>query len=83
MPLYEFECRDCGKVSEVLVIRSDEQPECGSCGGHNLEKLMSAHSNSSGPGQAGLPGAGDTGCCGHTPGTASGCAGPGSCCGRG
>jgi hypothetical protein len=29
-----------------------------------------------------MPGLGDTACCGSSPGQASNCAGPGSCCGR-
>jgi len=43
MPIFDFRCRDCGSVSEVLVRGSDgARPQCGSCGGDNLEKLMTA-----------------------------------------
>jgi hypothetical protein len=42
---------------------------------------MSATSSLTGRTAAGLPGPGDTGCCGSHPGHA-GCAGPGSCCGK-
>ena len=80
MPLFEYECRDCGRVTEVLLVHSDDAPECGSCGGRNLSKLMSAHTV--GASGTRFPGAGDTGCCGQAPGMASGCAGPGSCCGK-
>ena len=40
MPLYEFVCRDCQKEQELLV-RGDEAPECQSCGGVHLSKLLS------------------------------------------
>ena len=82
MPLFEYQCRDCGQVTEVLILGSSDQPECGSCHSRNVTKLMSASSTASGPTAGGLPGAGDTACCGSSPGQASGCAGPGSCCGR-
>jgi putative FmdB family regulatory protein len=40
MPLYEFVCRDCGREQEIL-IRGSETPECESCGGGKLAKLLS------------------------------------------
>ncbi len=42
MPLYEYQCADCGKVLEVIQ-RFSEDPlaECPECGGR-LEKLLSA-----------------------------------------
>lgn len=82
MPLYEYLCLGCGQVSEVLIIGSEDDPECSSCGGHNLKKLISAHSSASGLAHDRMPGAGDTTCCGTAPHLAEGCAGPGSCCGK-
>lgn len=82
MPIFEYQCRDCGKASEVLVFGAGEEPNCPSCGSRNMQKLISAHSSMSGPTRNGLPGAGDTACCGSAPGQAAGCAGPGSCCGK-
>jgi putative FmdB family regulatory protein len=43
MPIYDFKCEDCGRVSEILV-RSAESPDirCPDCGGGNLEKLISS-----------------------------------------
>jgi putative FmdB family regulatory protein len=42
MPLYEYECRACGKRTEVLQRFSDAPPTvCPSCGGE-LKKLPSA-----------------------------------------
>lgn len=43
MPIYEYECEDCGKVSEVLhkKINAKERPACPSCGSKRLAKLIS------------------------------------------
>lgn len=41
MPLYEYDCKTCQHSVEVLLNRSDEQPECPECGGHQLERLLS------------------------------------------
>ncbi|MGE3408782.1 MAG: zinc ribbon domain-containing protein [Pirellulales bacterium] len=40
MPLYEYNCENCGQPFEVLV-RCGEQPECPACGGKKLQKLLS------------------------------------------
>lgn len=82
MPLYEFKCEDCGRLCEILIIKTEDKPECKSCGSTNMTKLISAHSPMSGPSKNSMPGMGDTACCGSSPGQASGCAGPGSCCGK-
>ncbi len=81
MPLFDFKCADCGHVAEILVFSEETAVACEKCGSGNVQKLMSAHSSLSGTASGGLPGAGDTACCGSTPGHA-GCAGPGSCCGK-
>ena len=80
MPLYEYRCRDCKAVVEKLVIGEREEVDCPECGGKNLDRILSATADYRNEG--GLPGAGDTACCGSEPGKAAGCAGPGSCCGR-
>ena len=82
MPLFDFLCLDCGQNSEVLMPTSKEKPTCKSCGSSNVKKLLSAHSSMSGSSRDRMPGAGDTACCGSTPGQSAGCAGPGSCCGK-
>ena len=81
MPLFDYLCRDCGKTTEVLVLRSDEVPKCQACGSTKIKKLPAAPSSLSGSASARLPGPGDTSCCGTAPREA-GCAGPGSCCGK-
>ena len=66
MALYEYKCKDCGKVSEILVFADDFIPECRFCGSKNLEKLLStfavsmAPSSSPGP----MPSCPSGGCCG-------------------
>jgi putative FmdB family regulatory protein len=82
MPLYDFLCLDCGKVSEMLLTNSGDAPECLGCGSKNLKRMLSATSSLSGASRNNLPGPGDTACCGSTPAQAAGCAGPGSCCGH-
>jgi putative FmdB family regulatory protein len=43
MPIYEYRCLHCGRVSEILLRSSDSiDIECPSCGGKNLEKILSA-----------------------------------------
>jgi putative FmdB family regulatory protein len=83
MPLFEYLCLDCGRVSEVLVTSSQDKAECHDCGSQKLRKLLSTPSSLSGPNKKSMPGPGDTACCGYAPGQAVGCAGPGSCCGKG
>ncbi|HLV00797.1 MAG TPA: FmdB family zinc ribbon protein [Acidobacteriota bacterium] len=42
MPLYEYQCRKCQKVFEIIQKFSDEElSECEDCGGE-LERLLSA-----------------------------------------
>lgn len=81
MPIFEFLCAECGATSEVLVASSDDSPTCKACGSMNLKKLLSATSPLSGVAKRGLPGPGDSACCGSSP-TNTGCAGPGSCYGK-
>jgi putative FmdB family regulatory protein len=81
MPIFEYLCPDCGATSEILVFGEGERILCKTCGGSKLKKMISAHSSFSGGAGQGVPGPGDTGCCGASPATA-GCAGPGSCCGK-
>jgi len=82
MPIFEYKCNDCNKISELLMVGTSEPPTCRFCSSSNMEKLFSAHSSVSGPVKNSMPGPFDTACCGSSPDKASNCAGPGSCCGR-
>ena len=43
MPIYDFRCQDCGKVSEILVRGADDGSiRCDECGSGNVEKLISS-----------------------------------------
>jgi len=62
MPIYDFRCRECGKVSEILVrSAADQAVRCPDCGSQSMERLISASymikMGASAPG---------TTCCGRT-----------------
>lgn len=79
MPIFEFECLDCGALTEILVeINETGLVSCSQCGGKNLKKLISAHAPLR---SNGLPSDPADRCCAST-GPHSGCSGPGSCCGK-
>ncbi len=80
MPIYDVICDQCGKSGEVLVTGTQDMV-CPHCGATRVRKLMSATSSLTGRTGQAFPGPGDTACCGSHPGH-SGCAGPGSCCGK-
>ncbi len=44
MPLFDYECRDCKKTSEILVSAGRE-PVCPHCGSKKLDKQVSAFSS--------------------------------------
>ena len=43
MPIYEYRCEDCGKISEFLVIRADEAfiPQCKRCKSKKMSRILS------------------------------------------
>ncbi len=44
MPVYEYQCRKCGKKTEDLVLAGDVAdyvPECAHCSSHDLARLLS------------------------------------------
>lgn len=43
MPIYEYECRKCGKRSSILTLRVSESVDevCKHCGSRKLRRLMS------------------------------------------
>lgn len=47
MPIFDYECKNCGKVYEELLISSstpDSEIECPECGQHQSVRRMSAPS---------------------------------------
>jgi putative FmdB family regulatory protein len=43
MPIYEYRCRECRRVSSFLVLNLQEPftPVCERCGSHSLERILS------------------------------------------
>ncbi len=42
MPIYEYECRDCGRQFEKIVYRASSPTVCETCGSSRVEKRYSA-----------------------------------------
>jgi putative FmdB family regulatory protein len=79
MPLYEFQCADCGHVSEHIVAGRDKTDglTCTDCSSANLNKLISKSNIA----KFSSPKTGQFGC--GTPercGGPEGCPGAGGCC---
>ncbi len=68
MPIYEFHCADCEKVSELLVRSSDWSNEtCSHCGSTQLVKQLSTFAPATAEGAPSMPPAectGNPGSCG-------------------
>lgn len=75
MPIYEFSCKKCGEVTEVLVIGKSETPACKQCGSEDVVKLISAANVNAGS-PSFSPSERPGGCCGSP----NSCGAPGSCC---
>ena len=43
MPIYEYRCEDCGKISEFLLIRTDDSviPQCKRCKSKKMSRVLS------------------------------------------
>ena len=43
MPIYEYKCLDCGKVSDFLegVIQTETEKKCKYCGSKKLSRMLS------------------------------------------
>ena len=64
MPIYEYRCEDCGKITEIFFKgKGDNQPiVCSHCGSGRLKKMVSA------PGAVIMGDSGSEGstCCGRS-----------------
>ena len=74
MPLFEYECRGCGKHFEYLT-REGQTPQCPSCHGADLQKLLSVFAVSGGSSDKAFEMPSSSGACGHCGDPR----GPGSC----
>jgi putative FmdB family regulatory protein len=41
MPIYEYQCRQCGNEFELLVLKGSPTPACTSCQSEDIEQLLS------------------------------------------
>lgn len=43
MPIYEYRCNECGKISEFLFIKTDETfiPQCKRCKSEKMTRVLS------------------------------------------
>lgn len=82
MPIYEFQCGQCGRVFEELVKvgSTGEGLSCPACGCAHIEKKMSACNSKVTASAAGCPMA-DSGACGMADMGGGGCCG-GMCAGH-
>ncbi len=66
MPIYEYNCKSCGREEELLVSSSAASNlECPGCGAA-MERVMSAHGVGRSSGGGGEPSCGDGACAGGT-----------------
>jgi len=42
MPVYDYKCQDCSKMSEIFLRSSYSEVRCPSCNSENMERLISA-----------------------------------------
>ena len=54
MPLFEYECRGCGRHFEYLT-RNGQSPSCPACKSDDLQKLLSVFAVSGGSGEKSFP----------------------------
>ncbi len=64
MPLYEYECKPCNKLVEVLLRRSDEIAECPHCANRDIERQLSVPASPAVRSGGSLPVAGGGEACG-------------------
>jgi putative FmdB family regulatory protein len=44
MPIYEYECQSCQRITSTLILKKKEEPEvhCAFCGGNRLTRVLSS-----------------------------------------
>lgn len=47
MPMFEYQCRQCGEIKEVLVFPESDEGAiiCAHCGSPDMERILSAHTS--------------------------------------
>lgn len=67
MPIYEYECPDCGSRFDRRAAMQDPYPACPSCGAAKVRRLISSFAATGGGSASSAPAAGAPsggGCCG-------------------
>ena len=43
MPLYEYQCRECGRINTALIlnVREEKDLQCGQCRSSDLDRILS------------------------------------------
>ncbi len=73
MPIYEYNCRNCGDDFECIVFRTDEPVECPKCGDKHPKKKMSSFGFSVGHTFKSSSSGGGSGCSGCSSSNCSSC----------
>ncbi|NLV21401.1 MAG: zinc ribbon domain-containing protein [Syntrophomonadaceae bacterium] len=48
MPIFDFECSDCGNKFDLLIANKDkDKAQCTKCGSRNIKQLLSMFATSS------------------------------------
>ncbi len=42
MPIFEYRCKQCKKVSAILVRSASKKPVCKHCGSESVDKIISS-----------------------------------------
>lgn len=45
MPIFTYRCKDCGKVFDFLMMKSNEKVQCTKCQSASVEKQVTAPSS--------------------------------------
>jgi len=49
VPIFDFECKDCGKKFDLMISNADkDKVKCPQCGAGNIKQLISLFNSSSG-----------------------------------
>ena len=74
MPIFEYDCKECGSISEILVGVSADEPDivCDNCGSTKLEKKISAANFAVAGARSGARSSAELPPCGASPGQACG-----------
>ncbi|NSW86264.1 MAG: zinc ribbon domain-containing protein [Syntrophobacteraceae bacterium] len=76
MPIFEYECCQCGEQFEKLVFKSDENVDCPKCKSRDVAKMMSVCGFKSGGDKGAASsrmGSGASSCAGCSGGSCSSC----------